>query len=153
MLTTCIAGMSFPTQNLRLLLRTRDAACFPFGIQASSQNSSMEVLLAPKFYGRALRPVKDPGLVAPFRLPACPSGTDCSALKPHLSPLLAGITLHRSSPTMILYVALFCAVVVLWRRLRISRFSLDKVPGPPRASFLLGMFFNPMSRTDADHGT
>lgn len=49
---------------------------------------------------------------------------------------------------MILYVAIFCAVVVLWRRLRTSRFSLDKVPGPPRASFLLGMFFNPVSRTE-----
>nr|BED42987.1 cytochrome P450 monooxygenase [Trametes versicolor] len=39
---------------------------------------------------------------------------------------------------MILYAALLCALVFLWRRSRIARFLLDKVPGPPRASFLLG---------------
>ncbi|EIW55304.1 cytochrome P450 [Trametes versicolor FP-101664 SS1] len=39
---------------------------------------------------------------------------------------------------MILYAALLCALVFLWRRSRIARSLLDKVPGPPRVSFLLG---------------
>ncbi|OJT02968.1 Cytochrome P450 6a2 [Trametes pubescens] len=39
---------------------------------------------------------------------------------------------------MILYVALLCAAFFLWKRLRTPRFSLDKLPGPPSGSFLLG---------------
>nr|BED42983.1 cytochrome P450 monooxygenase [Trametes versicolor] len=39
---------------------------------------------------------------------------------------------------MILYAALLCAAFFLWRRLRSPRSSLDKLPGPPSGSFLLG---------------